>query len=259
LRSTVIFLVDPIRRLTLQERQQLRALDIVSAQDLANRVLANEEFVNQFNANLQARILHITAQVLKRRSRPVLENAYRGRAIDVVLVALVLLVAAALWRDYYVPEDPKVLVQRSGGLPPFHVIVPADIRFTRAGDNGPDVLAKFVGHYSTKYLSSGHLIVPKALSAGAQLSSELNDRFIVRLKAQPTNLFSGMAPPFRAALLAAPHDRGASALFVDDVLVLDLQTDGDSLSVVLALPTSDESTLAAFMAHSDFLLVARAP
>lgn len=251
-----------MRILTPEQRDQLRAMGIVSADQLANRVLANHDFIDQFDAAMQRCILRITAQVTAPRAGSILQASYREHALDLLIVAAVLLAGLAVWRDLYfpkIPNVPEVVVQRSGGLPPFHVIVPTDVALAKSGTSQSGILRDFIGRYSPVYIATGKAISKEKLSKGLRLSTELNDRMIVRLKTQRTNLFSEMAPPYRAALLAAPHERGTSALFLNDVFVLDLQTDGDGLAAVLAVPSSDESTLAAFMARSDFFLVAHQP
>lgn len=257
-----IFLRDPMRILSPTQREQLRNLHLRSAGQLANRVLADHEFLNQFDKEMRRRLVLITAQVVRPRARSVLQASYRAHALDILLVAAVLLIGIAICRDFYAPEKPRipeVVVQRPGGLPPFHVIVPADLALAKPTANPAGVIGEFNGRYSTTYIAAGGKVTEEKLSGGLRLSTELNDRFIVRLKAQATSVFSGMAPPYRAALIAAPHERGASALFLNDVLVLDLQTAGDGLAAVLALRASDEATLSAFMASSDFYLVARQP
>lgn len=257
-----IFIRDPMRILTAEQREQLRARHIDSADQLANRVLADHNFLDRFDAEMQRRMLIITAQVTASRAGSVVQPSYRSHALDVLLVAVALLAGIAVWRDFHVPsvpDVPDVIVQRSGGLPPFHVIVPADLALAKPSASATSIIGDFSGRYSRVYVAFGKTISRENLSNRLQLSTELNDRIIVRLKTQSTNLFSGMAPPYRAALIAAPHERGTSALFLNDVFVLDLQADGDGLAAVLALPSSEESLLAAFMARSDFFLVAHQP
>jgi hypothetical protein len=81
----------------------------------------------------------------------------------------------------------------------------------------------------------------------------------VRLKVQLTTIFSGMHPPFRAALMVAPRERATTALLLNDLMVLDLQKEGDGLSAVVAIAPADESALASYAARSDILLIARHP
>ena len=258
----VIFIRDPMRILTAEQRERLRASHIDSADQLANRVLADHSFLNQLDAETRRSAVKITAQVTASRAGSVVQPFYRSHALDFLLVAVALLAGIAVWRDFHVPsvpDVPDVLVQRSGGLPPFHVIVPADIALAKPSASHASIIGDFSGRYSRVYVAFGEPISKEKLSNRLQLSTELDDRIIVRLKTQSTNPFSGMVPPYRAALIAAPHERGTSALFLSDVFVLDLQTDGDGLAGIFALPSSDELLLAAFMARSDFFLVAHQP
>jgi len=55
--------------------------------------------------------------------------------------------------------------------------------------------------------------------------------------------------------MASPHDLGASALLLEEVLVLDSQKNNEGMTAILAIPTHDESSFAAFAARSDFYLI----
>jgi hypothetical protein len=173
------------------------------------------------------------------------------------LVVAIVFAGAAVWRDLHVakaPEAPDVVVKRPDGLAPYHVIAPADVALNKPSAKQASILGDVSGRYSSVYVAVDKALEKEKLSKGPRLSTELNERVIVRVKTQASNVFSGMAPPYRAALIVAPHDRGTSALFLNDVYVLDLQPDGDGLAAVLALSSSDEPTFAAFMASSDFIL-----
>jgi hypothetical protein len=174
---------------------------------------------------------------------------------------MLILVLAGLWRDAHVPVPEKRVLAKSGGLEPFHVIELADLRLTCQSDAppSPQLAAKIVGRYSSEYLEACATIDPKSLSSGAQLSTELNNRILVRHKVQATNVFAGMHPPFKAGLMGSPRERATTALIVNDLLVLDLRKDGDGLAVVVAVPAADEPTLASFVARSDLLLVSGQP
>lgn len=257
-----IFLHDPMRILTAEQRAQLRAIGLASADQLADRVLADHEFLEQFGPEMQRRIVIITARVTAPKARSLLQAPYRAHALDFLLLAALLLSGVAISRDLHVlkiQEVPGVIVKRPGGLLPFEVIVPTDIALAKPNPSESGTTSDFEGRYSPVYIANGAPISKEKLSKGIRLSAELNDRIILRLKTQSTNIFSGVAPPYRAALLVAPHERGTSALFLNDVFVLDLQTDGDGFDAVLALPSSDESILGAFMARSDFVLIAHQP
>jgi hypothetical protein len=215
----------------------------------------NPAFLNQFSAQAQKGLIEITARVVSRRSRSATQTQYRRHFLDFLLIVFLLLVGAALWRDY-IAEDQRVFVARPSGLLPFHVIVPTDLRLAGHEKNPGDSVRDFIGRYSMEYIAQGDSVTLKRLNSGPRVNTELNNRSLVRLKVQATALFSGMKPPFKATLVAAPHERGAGALILD-VFVLDLQKEGDGLSTVLAIPSTDESILAGFIGRSDFFLVAR--
>jgi hypothetical protein len=249
-----IFFRDPIRKLDEDVRQRLRAQQITSADKLANQALTQPAFLTQFNVDTRRQLLEIIAQVVARRSRSLIWPQLRRHTLDLVVLVVMLAVGAALWRDYHLSQKAIAIAGPSGILP-FHVIRTSDL--ASKGPKPTDGFADVVGRYSAEYVPPGSRILVEKLSQGPRLTAELNDRFLVRLKVQTTNLFAGMNPPFRAALQVAPHERGTGALVLNDVFVLDMQEKSDGPSAVLAVLSADESTLAAFMARSDFFLVAR--
>jgi hypothetical protein len=207
------------------------------------------------HADWRARSAHVVE-----RSRVFTEGRFRKHLIDALVLLALGLVAMALRRDFHVPSSQAV-VGRSGGLEPFHVIVPSDLRLNCGSNNSPSPAAteKIVGRYSSKYLKVCAQIDPKMLSSGPRLSSEVNARSIVRLKVQSTIIFTDMHPPFKAALMISPSERATTSLFLNDVIVLDLQEDGADLGAVVAVSSVDESTLASFVARSEIFLVAGQP
>jgi hypothetical protein len=198
------------------------------------------------------------------RSHSFLDGHLRNYALDALLLIVLVLGIAALWRDFHVspPKAPgSAAVGRNGGLEPFHVIAPSDLLLSCQSRNPPsqEIAGTIVGRYSTEYLKACAPIDATKLSSGPRLSTELNGRIVVRLKVQPTTVFTGMPPPYKAALMVSSRERGTATLFLNDIMVLDLQKDADGTSAVLAILASDESTLAAFIARSDLFLVAGPP
>jgi hypothetical protein len=171
---------------------------------------------------------------------------------------MLVLICLALWRDAHIPCPEKPLVAKKGGIEPFHVIGIADLRLTCESDTTPSAkrAGTMVGRYSFEYLKSCEPMDVGRLSSGDRLSGELKDRVLVRLKVQPTSLFHGMNPPFRAVVVGSPSERGTTALLENDLIVMDLQKDGDGWGAVLAVPSADEPTLVTFMSRSDLLLAA---
>jgi hypothetical protein len=246
--------------LTHSDRQALAAHDVHNTGQLTARVLQDEDFLNQFDPTAAGRMRAAVSNVVVERSRVFAEGRFRKHLIDALVLTSLCLVARALWRDFHVPSSQAV-VGRSGGLEPFHVIVSSDLRLNCDSNNSPSPSAteKIVGRYSPKYLKTCAHIDPKMLSSGPRLSSEVNARIVVRLKVQPTIIFTDMHPPFKAALMISPSERATTALLLNDVIVLDLQKDGVDLAAVVAVPSSDGSTLASFVARSEIFLVAGQP
>jgi hypothetical protein len=171
-----------------------------------------------------------------------------------------LLVLAGIWRDIHVPAPGQAVAGKSG-IAPFHIIAEADFRLScKSNDSpSPELAGTIIGHYSSEYLKPCAPIDPKKLSSGPRLSTEINGRILVRLKVQATTIFNGMRPPFRASLMVSPRERATTALLLNDLMILDLQKDGDGLSAVIAIAPADELALASYVARSDLLLVAAQP
>lgn len=246
--------------LTQADWQALAVHDVHNTRQLTARVLQDQDFLNQFDPNAARRMRAVVSKVVVERSSVFVEGRFRKHLIDALVLIALCLVAKALWRDFRVPSSHAV-VGRSGGLEPFHVIVPSDLRLDCHSNNSPSPAAteKIVGRYSPKYLKMCAEIDPKMLSSGTRLSSEVNARMIVRLKVQPTIVFNDMHPPFKAALMISPSERATTALLLNDVIVLDLQKDGADSAAVVAVLSADESTLASFVARSEIFLVAGQP
>lgn len=202
-------------------------------------------------------ILVKRATAIFRRS-DFLTNGLLGKVwLELLLVLIVLLVAAALWRDAHTNLEPQ-LVAKPGGILPFHVIQLADLRLEHQETTVPSTKGAkdLIGRYAFTYLPSGKPVNPSQLSQGARLSKELEGRVLIQLNVRPTQVFNGMKPPFRASLLASPAERGTTVLFQKDVLVLDLQPSTDGSRAVVALSASDAPGAAGFFSRTDLLLVA---
>lgn len=196
----------------------------------------------------------------QRESRTFLGGAARPYLADALILILIALVAYAVDRDWHTPSKVKFVVARSAGIQPFHPIVASDISVdckskTAIPSGAP---ADLLGRYSPVFLKTCDSLDPAKLSANPISPNDLLGRVLIRLKAQPSSLFAGMGSPFKAGLMFAPHERGTAALFLDNVPILDVQKDGDGLSIVAAILDSDQPAVASFVARSDVLLVAAA-
>jgi hypothetical protein len=253
--------------LTHADREALAAERVHTAEQLTSRAVADPKFLVRFGDEAAQRMRSVVASVALRRSKPFLrrshsftEGNFRKHGLDLFVLVCVMLVLAGFWRDLHVPTPGRAVVGESG-IGPFHVIGNSDIRHSCKDNDPPDpkFAQTLVGHYSLEYLKPCDSIDPKKLSSGPPLSAELNGRILVRLKVQVTTIFSGMHPPFRAALMVSPHERATTALLLNDLMVLDLRKDGDGLSAVVAITPADESFLASYVARSDLVLVAGHP
>jgi hypothetical protein len=253
--------------LTHADRETLAAEGVHTAEQLTARAVADPKFLVRFGDEAAQRMRSVVASVAIRRSKPFLrrshsftEGNFRKHGLDLFVLVCALLVLAGFWRDLHVPTPGRAVAGKSG-IGPFHVIANSDLRLSCKNDDplAPGFAETLVGHYSLEYLKPCESIDPKKLSSGPPLSTELNGRILVRLKVQVTTVFSGMHPPFRAALMVSPRERATTALLLNDLMVLDLQKDADGLSAVVGIAPADESSLASYVARSDLVLVAGHP
>jgi hypothetical protein len=253
--------------LTDGDRQALAAHGTLTAEQLAARALHDPTFLPQFGNAAAQRMQSVVASVVQqrskrflRRSRSFTEGNFRKHGLDFFVLFFALLLLAGIWRDIRVPAPGRAVVGKSG-IAPFHVIADGDFRLSCKNNDSPspEFARTITGHYSSEYLKPCDPIDPKKLSSGPRLSTEINGRILVRLKVQATAIFNGMRPPFRAALMVSPRERATTALLLNDLMVLDLQKDGDGLSAIVAIAPADELALASYVARSDLLLVAAQP
>jgi hypothetical protein len=203
-------------------------------------------------------LLRKRARLLGRRS-DFLTGGLLGKIwLDLLLVVMLFLVVDALWRDANIHPLQPALVAKPGGILPFHVIQPGDLRLDGQDDTSPppDRAAALAGRYAFTFVRAGAVVDPKQLSSGERLTDELNARALMQLRVRQTSLFTGMNPPFAASLAGSPTERGTTVLLEKDLLVLDLQKDSDSMAAIVAVPSADEATLAGLLARNDLLLVA---
>ncbi len=249
--------------LTDDDRRALATHGARTAEQLAAHALRDPEFLAQFGEAAAQRMQSVVATVVLRRStrflrrsRSFTEGSLRKHGLDFLVLICTLLLLAGLWRDLHVLPPGQVVVGKSG-IGPFHVITDSDLRLSCKNNDSPapEFVGTLIGHYSLEYLKPCDSIDPKKLSSGPPLSTELNGRILVRLKVQVTTIFSGMHPPFRASLMVAPRERATTALLLNDLMVLDLQKEGDGLSIVVAIAPADATALASYVARSDLLLI----
>jgi hypothetical protein len=186
-----------------------------------------------------------------------LGGVVRPYLLDALILILVALIAWAVNRDRHTAPKVEFVVARPSGIEPFRPIVASDLSLDCKSKNPVPAAAAapLTGRYSPVFIKTCDPVDPARLSANPVSPSDLLGRVLIRLKAQPTSLFAGMGPPFKAGLMFAPHEHGDSPLFLDNVLILDVQTGGDGLSVVAAVLDSDQPAVASFVARSDVLLV----
>lgn len=196
------------------------------------------------------------------RAGLVLDGVVRPFLLDIALVALVVLIILAFKRDRDLKEthEDSAVVSSQDGLEPFHLVTPSDIYHDCKTKSplSPQRAAALAGRYPFTHLSQCESLEPSKLSSRPLRQADLANRVLIRLKVQPTALFDGMKPPYKADFMLSPRERGTSALLLQDVLILDFKKASDETFIVAAIHAADESLLASFASRSDIFLIASA-
>lgn len=178
-------------------------------------------------------------------------------------VCVGLLITLLLWgvfrhRSPNRAQIPLVFVSKASGLAPFEIIRKDDVTLRNgdANSSGFTSVDDVLGRYAIQYFPKNAILEPSQLSAGAQLSNELDRRHILALKLQPSTILVGVQPPIIIGLLASPREKGQPALSVDNVYLLYFHSQADGISAVLAISDSDFKTLSPLISRSDLIAIA---
>jgi hypothetical protein len=182
------------------------------------------------------------------------ERRLRTHLPDIIVIIVLLLLGVGVYRGC----SSRTALIAPRGLMPFQLIAPSDIEAS-----GPDqrsltaVRNEVVGKYSTVRVAPGAVINLWSLSSRTLPVNALDGRRIFRLKLQPGPLaetFSSLLPA-RISLMIAPKDKDVKGMLLDDIYVLDVQTQADGISAVVATTEANAQALSSFEAKSDLIIV----
>lgn len=178
-------------------------------------------------------------------------------------MCVVLLITFLLWGIFRHRSPNKaqislVVVSKASGLAPFEVIRKEDVTLRNGAPNSSAFTSvnDVLGRYAIQYIPKDAILEGTQVSAGAQLSNEMDRRQILALKLQPSTILVGVRPPIKIGLLASPREKDHSAVFINDVYLLDFHSQADGISAVLAISDSDLKTLSPLISRSDLIAIA---
>lgn len=134
-------------------------------------------------------------------------------------------------------------VKAASGLPPFHVIRPEDLKQEEVAGrpeagtfNSPEDV---VGRYTLQALNANAALLEGQLSGVRLKPEELAERHLLSLPVKAGALSAAVAPPARVSLLLSPGqgaEKTPAPFLIGDVIVLAVERQGNSPSVVVAVP-----------------------
>jgi hypothetical protein len=223
------------------------------------RMAANAELVDQLGLPDEAakkRVASAMSGAAEEQSKTITNHPFSNHIPD-ILVAIVLILAA--WRVYRGTVAPvaQVVVTAPGGLMPFQIITASDLAEINKPSNSPSgaLLKDVVGKYGTGRMARGDVVDTSKLSFAALPAKELDDRQIFRVKLQPSRVIEGLAMPVRVSLMVVPREKDVKPIVIENVYVLDAQSQPDAISAVVATKTADTQVLASLLARSDLVVV----
>jgi hypothetical protein len=249
--------VDGIARLETQTGVNKELLIQVLAEGACEPELATGEHWPRFKAWLQARW-------------PILAGKWLWSKIPALaywpelLALLILIVLAALLLTHAVWKRDTVMVKTETGLPAFHVINDNDLEVKRAINIPGSLSSKSdaVGHYLLQQLPKGARLYDNQISK-AQLSDEdAAHRHVLSVPVKAGAISPTLSPPDRVRLLFSPRrdnetntnpSAAPDVISIDDVIVLAVNRQGESSSIVVALK-ADLAEVARLLSTSDVIV-----
>ncbi|HEX8776370.1 MAG TPA: hypothetical protein VF735_22560 [Pyrinomonadaceae bacterium] len=181
-----------------------------------------------------------------------------------LLALLILGVLAALMLSHAAWKRDAVMVRTETGLPAFHVINEDDLEVKQAINIPGSLTSKSsaVGHYLLQQLPKGARLYANQISK-VQLSDEdVADRHVLSVPVKAGAISPTLSPLDRVRLLFSPHlnnetnnnpDTLSNVTSIDDVIILSINRQGDSSSIVVALK-ADLAEVARLLSSSDMLV-----
>lgn len=154
------------------------------------------------------------------------------------------------------PLPGYVIVNRKAGLPSWHQISDADLDTQTA----PRAISSFTdfaqvrNRYTLTALAAGAPLQETQL-LNANLSAKLKGRYILTLPLKPTSYSRTLSPPTEALMIMAPRSADVKTTPAPfDVIILMIETVGDSRVVTLAICNDEFPTARQLLASHDVFL-----
>lgn len=179
-------------------------------------------------------------------------------ALLILCVLVGLLLAHAVWKI------DTVMVKTETGLPAFHVIKEDDLEVKQAINIPGSLTSKSsaVGHYLLQQLPKGARLYDKQISKAKLSDEDSANRHVLSVPVKAGAIIPTLSPLDRVRLLFSPRhtneandNAGAvpNVTSIDDVIVLSVNRQGDSSSIVVAL-RADLAEVAKLLSTSDVLV-----
>lgn len=172
---------------------------------------------------------------------------------DIIVVTFLLFLCIGVYRGC----SSRTALVAPHGLVPFQLITPSDIGVIGHGKDLTIAGKEIVGKYSTVSVLPGGEISFSSLSFRSLPANALEGRRILRLTLQASPLAEAFRSllPVKISLMIAPKDKDLKGTLLDNIYILDVQTQADNISAVAAVTDADAQLLASFEAKSDLIIV----
>jgi len=236
---------------------------INSAEDFWDRLASDPDFIdNTLPADSKQRVTDLAADIAVLRAKRITRSRLRDHLLDVCVVLVIGLVLYGVLRDRVpIRVFQFVVVSKTGGLEPFQIITSQDVSLG-SGTPSSSIFTSVndvVGRYALEYIPSGAALERSRASAGARLSNELSQRRVLRVKLQPSTVLAGLKLPVRLDVLVSPREKDLSFALLRAVYILDVHSEADGISAVVAISDADFNKLAPLISRSDLIPIGLEP
>jgi len=227
-----------------------------------NRLASDPDFLDKSfaDATLKGRVAKGASDVVVARARSITRHRFKDHLPDVLVF---LVIGLALYGLFHrrTPTDSAasqlVVVSKTEGLNPFQTITRFDLTLG-SGPVSPSTFASVedvVGRYAMEHIAKGKILERSKVSNGPRLSNELDQRRIFQIKLQPSPVLAGVQPPVVVGLFASPRDKDSSSALIHDLYILDVHSDPNGISAVVATSVADFDKLAPLISRSDLIAI----
>lgn len=178
-----------------------------------------------------------------------------------LLALLILIVLASLLLSHAVWKRDTVIVKTETGLPAFHVINEDDLEVKHAVNIPGSLTSKSsaVGHYLLQQLPKGARLYANQISKVQISDEDVANRHVLSVPVKAGAISPTLSPLDRVRLHFYPHRNNEThnnpnaVTSINDVIILSVNRQGDSSSIVVALK-ADLTEVAKLLSTSDVLI-----